>query len=112
MAEKEQRTPARTLEMRVAELEDKLRQMHITEDEMRAYNKVASAMVGGAVSAEQLAKIPGPKPCIASCVINPCIITNCVICYCIRECIQECVRGCIRDVSTEASTADFNKVGK
>lgn len=108
MAEKEQRTPARTLEMRVAELEDKLRQMHVTEDEMRAYNKVATAIGAGAVSADQLARIPGPKPCIASCVINPCIIAQCVICHC----IQECIRPCIRDVSTEASAAHFDKVGK
>src|SRR3954454_8540058 len=37
----------KTLEMRVAELEDKLAQVHITEDEMATYNKVA-AKLGGA----------------------------------------------------------------
>jgi hypothetical protein len=36
----------KTLEMRVAELEDKLAKLHITEEEMRAYEKV-SAMLGG-----------------------------------------------------------------
>ena len=35
---------SRTLEMRVAALEDKLSNMNITEEEMRAYEKVASMM--------------------------------------------------------------------
>src|SRR5712691_7974434 len=34
----------KTLEMRVAELEDKLKGLQVTEEEMRAFNKVASLM--------------------------------------------------------------------
>ena len=41
----------KTIEMRLAEIEDKLSQMHITEEEMKAYNKVASALGGGAMGA-------------------------------------------------------------
>lgn len=36
----------KTLEMRVAELEDKLAQIHITEEEMRAYHKVNNLLRG------------------------------------------------------------------
>jgi len=42
MADKE-----KSLEMRVAELEDKLAQLHVTEDEMKAYHKVSSLLGGG-----------------------------------------------------------------
>jgi hypothetical protein len=41
---------AKSLEMRVAELEDKLSKIHITEDEMKAYHKVNSLMGGQAVA--------------------------------------------------------------
>jgi hypothetical protein len=36
----------KSLEMRIAALEDKLSKMHITEEEMKAYEKVASMMGG------------------------------------------------------------------
>ena len=34
----------KSLEMRVAELEDKLAQVHITEDDLKAYHKVSSLL--------------------------------------------------------------------
>jgi hypothetical protein len=34
----------KTLEMRVAELEDKMSKLHITEEEMKTYQKVATAL--------------------------------------------------------------------
>ena len=43
----EQTKSERSIEMRLAEIEDKLSQMHITEEEMKAYQKVASMMGGG-----------------------------------------------------------------
>jgi hypothetical protein len=45
MAEKKSDEP-KTLEMRVAELEDKLSKIHITEEEMKAYHKVSSLLAG------------------------------------------------------------------
>jgi len=45
MADQKEET-GRSLEMRVAELEDKLAKLHVTEEEMRAYEKV-SALLGG-----------------------------------------------------------------
>jgi hypothetical protein len=42
----------KTLEMRVAELEDKLSKMHISEEEMKTYQKVAAALGGGAPGAQ------------------------------------------------------------
>ncbi len=38
---------AKSLEMRVAELEDRLAKLHVTEEEMKAYEKV-SALMGSA----------------------------------------------------------------
>jgi hypothetical protein len=37
----------KTLEMRVAELEDKLSKIHITEEELKAYQKVSSLLGQG-----------------------------------------------------------------
>ena len=47
MADKD--TGQKSLEMRVAELEDKLAQLHISEDEMKTYQKVASKLGAGAL---------------------------------------------------------------
>ena len=95
----------KTLEMRVAELEDRLSKMHITEDEMKAYHKVASLVGGHAPGGGQ-----GPQPftCIASqcvttvrhhpCVTHPCVTHPCVIQPCvIRPCtiVNQCIHACI-----------------
>ena len=77
----------KTLEMRVAELEDKLSKVHITEEEMKTYQKVAAAMgAQGAVS-------PIPQVC----VVNRCITYRCIIhtvCQCIFECsCGPCIAG-------------------
>jgi len=47
----------RTLEMRVAEMEDKLAKLHVTEEEMRAYEKVAG-LLGGVGAEAQSAAVP------------------------------------------------------
>jgi hypothetical protein len=49
MAE-EKKASDKTLEMRVAELEDKLSKVHITEDELKAFHKVNSLLGGQDVS--------------------------------------------------------------
>jgi hypothetical protein len=49
----------KTLEMRVAELEDRLSQMHISEEEMQVYQKVASKL--GAAPCQQCS-----QPCVAA----------------------------------------------
>ena len=102
----------RTLEMRVAELEDKLQQMHITEEEMKAYNKVSAALGGGVQ--EQAALTPQPDSCVTQCVractvvsqcvractIRACTIRQCTIRQCtIRQCtiISQCIRDCVNE---------------
>jgi hypothetical protein len=102
----------KTLEMRVAELEDKLAQVHISEDEMSTYHKVAAKLGGAAPCAS-----PGPPPppqcaqcvhcivqhcvqCIHTCVVNPCIVQHCTQCV-IRCIVQQCiVQQCIRPITT------------
>lgn len=92
----------KSLEMRVAELEDKLAQVHITEDEMKAYQKVSS-LIGGA-SAGGATASPNAG-CILDCVggcINECAIRACTIirsctiraCTIIRACTYECGGNC------------------
>jgi len=94
----------RTLEMRVAELEDKLAQVHITEDEMATYNKVA-AKLGAAQPCQSCQSFqPTPSPCIAqpiqSCVAQQCAIQHCIIQQCIIRCIikpiywNDCIGPC------------------
>jgi hypothetical protein len=87
MAEHTSSSQAKTLEMRVAELEDKLSKLNVTEDEMKAYQKV-SALMGP--------QAPTPSPIPQICVINRCISTVCIttVCSCIRPaCIYECTCG-------------------
>lgn len=52
---------AATLEMRIAAIEDKLAQMHVSEEEMRAFEKVSGMMGGGApqVCAPSVGTSPG-----------------------------------------------------
>jgi hypothetical protein len=114
MAEKSEQS----LEMRVAELEDKLAKLSFTEEELAAYNKVASAMAGGMTAAAAPAQqqgpvgpcqivncFPPPPPCVVSqclppppCVIQPCRINPCTIvnpCT-IRPTIVQCI-PCINE---------------
>ena len=60
-------TGQRTLEMRVAELEDKLAQMHISEEDMKTYQKVASQLGTGAC--QQCTA----SPCVAAQAQQPCV---------------------------------------
>jgi hypothetical protein len=63
----------KTLEMRIAAIEDKLAQLHISEDEMAAYHKVSAAMgrSGGGAAAQQQQAL-SPQICsIAPCTIHP-----------------------------------------
>lgn len=61
---------SRTLEMRVSEIEDKLSQMHISEEEMETYQKVAQKL--GAMPCQQCATSPcvvaqqAAQPCVAA----------------------------------------------
>jgi hypothetical protein len=73
MAEK---SPEKSLEMRVADLEDKLSKLHITEAEMKTYQKVASAMMQAGAA----------RLCVVHCVVG------CVV-RCVVSCIFECTCG-------------------
>lgn len=70
---------AKSLEMRIAAIEDKLSKMHVTEEEMKAYEKV-SAMMGTGVPA-------------ASAQLSP------QICTVARQVAVQCWR-CIRPIIT------------
>jgi hypothetical protein len=86
MAE-DKKTSEKTLEMRLAELEDKVAKIHITEDELKAYHKV-SALMGGVsvpVTAEgghMHAPTPALSPQLCSIsrrVVSPRSINPCII---------------------------------
>ena len=88
----------KSLEMRVAELEDKLSKLHITEDEMKAYQKVSSLLGsgGGGVSPRAGCVLDCSGGCINECAIRACtIVRSCTIRACtIRACTSECLAGC------------------
>ena len=65
----------RTLEMRVAAIEDKLAQLNVTEEEMRAYQKVASLMGGRAAAAPAATQ---QFTCISNCVIAIPVSSTCI----------------------------------
>jgi hypothetical protein len=87
----------KTLEMRVAELEDRLSKMHITEEEMKAFQKVSSAlsMAGGAGAgmAPGSAAIPSSINCINCIVCIICRITCIITCRIVADCIQSPTGG-------------------
>ncbi len=96
----------KSLEARVAELEDRLSKVHITEDEMKAYHKVSSLLATGGVAAAAAGAQAGavdecgvnecnvirqPIGIVRQCVISQCIITQCIIRQpIIRQCTYEC----------------------
>jgi hypothetical protein len=116
MAEKKDE---RTLEMRIAELENRLgggaqQQMEFTEQEVAAYNKIADAL-GVGVGPEQhgACRWQPPPACrvqacrIQSCRIQPCRIQPCRVQVCrvinscrpnqpgpISQCISQCISEC------------------
>jgi len=80
MAEKDEKTK---LEMRIAELEDKLAKLHITEEEMRAYEKVSSLMGGLGETGNPVWQQPGaggPRFRVA-CIGGPRFIVVARFCY-------------------------------
>src|ERR1041385_8436385 len=85
----------KSLEMRVAELEDKLSKVHITEEEMKAYQKVSS-LLGGGVSPRAGCILDCVGGCINECSIRACtVIRGCTIRACtIRACTYECGGNC------------------
>lgn len=83
MAEKSEKTSEKTIEMRLAEIEDKLSQLHITEEEMKTYQKVAAAL-GMSGAATQGAAPAGISPVVNRGItpIRPPIIRWVCICPC------------------------------
>jgi hypothetical protein len=79
---------AKSLEMRVAELEDKLARLNVTEEEMRAYEKVSSLMGGtteaaGSHLSPQLCSITRQRlVCINRSIIPRQIVRFCYECTC------------------------------
>lgn len=121
MAEKkDEKKDERTLEMRIAELENRLglgaQQMEFTEQEVASYNKIADALGVGA-GAESPALLscggcicaPGSyrvqvcriqtcrvQPCrIQPCRIQTCRIQSCRVQQCISQCISQCINECV-----------------
>ena len=87
----------KSLEMRVAELEDKLSKVHITEEEMKAYQKVSSLMGGGAgggISPQSGCILDCSGGCISECRV--CLIRQCIRYTIIRQPIirQPIIRDC------------------
>ena len=69
----EKKAGEKSIEMRVAELEDKLSKLHVTEEEIRAYNKVAGMLgtAGGGATAEEAAvnSSLSPNVCVLQCIV-------------------------------------------
>ena len=106
MADESTSSEPKTLEMRVAELEDKLSKIHITEDEMKAYQKVSS-LVG-----QQAQPALSPQVCVLNCIAR-CIISACISSICVHQnCIYECTCGpCACVAQAKGPTGGFGTLG-
>jgi hypothetical protein len=86
----------KSLEMRVAELEDRLAKMHVTEEEMKTFQKVSSIIGQGAASPAAGCVVDCSGGCINECMIRACtIVRNCTIvryCTIVRNCtiVRQC----------------------
>jgi len=82
----------KSLEARVAGLEDKLAQLHVTEDELAAYRKVSSLM-----GSSGAAPAAGCTDCVTGC-LTECLIRACILQQCIQQCtiVSQCtiIRQC------------------
>ncbi len=105
----EQKNPEqqKSLEMRVAELEDRLSKMHVTEEEMKAYQKVSSLL--GGQTAGGVAPALSPQICtIVRCYIHPICWIRCIIRVC--ECF-ECGGGCLPGGGAGSVGGGFGSLG-
>ena len=83
----------KTIEMRLAEIEDKLAQLHITEEEMKTFQKVSAALGVGGTSGQLAAPGAAPTIPISRFVCRVCIIRwNCT-CICPCGPCYECTCG-------------------
>ncbi len=85
MSEDQGSQTQRTLEMRVAAIEDKLASMTVTQDEMRAFMKVASLMAGNRSVTTALSPfvcnittIPISRSVISGPILPPIIFADCI----------------------------------
>jgi hypothetical protein len=106
----------KTLEMRIAALEDKLSQSSVTEDEIKAYQKVASLIASRAgASAAGTPAAQTTSPCVAS---NLSPIYNCILsCYIYphvlpRPTILDCIQAEASGAASGTSGAQFGSLGK
>lgn len=84
----------RSLEMRVAELEDKLAKLHVTDEEMRAYQKVASMMGGSMGSGAAEGAAPSaPLVCSISRSRLVCIVPRQIVRFCNECTCGPCIMG-------------------
>jgi hypothetical protein len=122
----------KSLEMRVAEIEDKLSKIHITEDEMKAFQKVSGLIGGPATAASPCIAAQAASPCIAAQAVSPCIAAHaaspciasqganvfagCIVsdCFACSGCWTECwapIRQCVRQCCIFQATGPFRGGG-
>jgi len=73
MAE-EKKSHEKTIEMRLAELEDKLSKLSITEEELKAFHKVSALIGGGAPAIGGVSPAEAPMDMTAAAVCSVCTI--------------------------------------
>jgi hypothetical protein len=101
----------KTLEMRVAELEDKLSRMTVSEEEMAAASKVLGAGAGAGAGA-MIPQTCVISQCIHQCIVRQCIIAHCIIQNCIIQQCFECSCGpCAISAGTASRMGGFGTLG-
>lgn len=106
MAEEKSSEKQKSLEMRVAELEDKLSKLHVTEEEMKAYQKVASLLGAGQAGGGPPLS---PELCfIVRCIVGPCIRPLCWRPFCV---CFECGGGCFPGGGAGSAGGGFGSLG-
>lgn len=105
MAEQKGSEQQKSLEMRVAELEDKLSKVYITEEEIKAYQKVVGLLSGGQACAGSFPNLQFGMFCRWP-PIPPCHCRYPCVCFCF-----ECFGGCLPGGGAGSGGSGFGSLG-
>jgi hypothetical protein len=104
VAEQKDPEKQKSLEMRIAELEDKLSKVYITEEEIKAYQKVVGLLSGGQAG---VGAYSNPQFCVVCrWPIPPCACRYPCVCFCF-----ECFGGCLPGGGAGSGGSGFGSLG-
>jgi hypothetical protein len=106
-AEGKAKQEPKTLEMRVAELEDKLAKLTLSEEQLKAL-RASPCIAAGTPAFTCIVSHCILPQCIQTCIVRSCMIHPCII----SHCIQDCTCGpCLASPMMATAASQFGTLG-